>query len=63
MDRERQAKWDAANLRTASTKLRPAEHQALRAACERQDVTVYDLIRQLLRAWMAADPPDDAGPR
>ena len=53
MERERQARWDAAHLRTASTKLTAAEYENLRRACESEHMTVYGLIRRLLAKWQS----------
>ena len=52
MERERQARWDAAHLRTASTKMTAAEYENLRRACESERMTVYGLIRRLLAQWL-----------
>ena len=52
MDRERQARWDLENLRTASTKMTPGEYRQLQRACDIEGITIYALIRQLLRSWL-----------
>ena len=52
MDRERQARWDAAHLRTASTKLTVAEYRQLQEACAAEGHTVYSLLRWLLQEWL-----------
>lgn len=52
MDRERQERWDAAHLRTASTKLLQPQYDLLRRACEAEGVTVYGLLRQLIGQWL-----------
>lgn len=53
MERKRQAKWDAANLRTVSTKVSVAEAERLHAACAAAGVSLYDLLRRLCREWLA----------
>ena len=54
MKRERQAQWDADNIRTESTRF-PIEMDAkLRKYCDEANVTRYTLINYLLRVWMAA---------
>lgn len=52
MERERQARWDAENLHTASTKLMPGEYRILRDACDARGITVYALVKRLLRGWL-----------
>lgn len=52
MERERQARWDLKNLKTASTKMLPGEYRALQRACDIEGITVYALIKRLLRSWM-----------
>ena len=52
MERDRQARWDAANLRTASTKMRAAEYRMLQDACALEETTVYNLVRRLLQGWL-----------
>ena len=63
VDRERQARWDAVNLRTASTKMLPGEYQILQRACDVEGITIYALIKQLIRSWLmefAERHPDQA---
>ena len=52
MNRERQKRWDVENLCTVSTKFMPGEYRMLRRACERQDVSMYALVKKLLHAWL-----------
>ena len=52
MERERQARWDAAHLRTASTKLTVAEYRQLQEACEVEGHTVYSLMQWVLREFI-----------
>lgn len=52
MRRERQARWDAGNMRTVSTKLTRAEFQAFWTECVMQGVKPYTLVQRMLRAWM-----------
>ena len=62
-ERLRQAKWDAAHLRTVSTKLSVAECKCLHDACARENTTAYALMRKLLRGWLmdfARREPDAA---
>ena len=53
MERERQARWDAANLHTASTKLTEKEYRRLQEACAVAGTSVYALIQRLLKAWLS----------
>ena len=53
MNRERQKRWDVENLRSVSTKFNPDEYRVLRRACDYQGITMYALVRQLLRTWLA----------
>ena len=50
--RERQKRWDAENLRTVSTKMIKEERAILCSLCEREKVSVYELLRRLVRQWM-----------
>ena len=52
MERERQARWDAAHLRTASTKLTVAEYRVLQEACAAEGHTVYSLLAWVLREFI-----------
>ena len=52
MERERQARWDYENMCTAATKLRSEKYFLLRALCVLQDITVYELIKNLLEDWI-----------
>ena len=52
MERERQARWDAAHLRTASTKLTVAEYRMLQEACAAEGHTVYSLMQWVLREFI-----------
>ena len=54
--RERQAKWDAEHLRTATTKLTVEEYERLREMCAAQGTTVYEILGKLVRAWMDTSP-------
>lgn len=56
-DRERQQRWDAEHLRTATTKLTVEEYGRLREMCAARNTTVYGLLGKLLRAWMAGPCP------
>ena len=48
----RQAIWDATHLRTVSTKLTVAKAKELHAACEKEGVPAYTLLRLLLQDWL-----------
>lgn len=50
--RTRQAKWDAAHLATAATKLDRDEYGEFRAMCAAEGVTPYAVIGQLVRGWI-----------
>lgn len=52
--RRRQNDWDAANIRTESTRLPIAEDQRLRKLCKQMHITRYQLIGYMLRTWMDA---------
>lgn len=52
MKRERQARWDAGNMRTVSTKMNAAEWTEFRARCLAENITPYALARRLIREWM-----------
>ena len=52
VEKTRQARWDAAHVSTASTRMMRREYLELRAACEVAGTTVYALILSLLRDWM-----------
>ncbi|MDD3346866.1 hypothetical protein [Oscillibacter sp.] len=52
MDRKRQARWDAHNLRTVATKLPLWEQLAFRRACSAAGVSPYALLQRLIREWM-----------
>lgn len=52
MERERQAKWDAAHLRTATTKLTAQDYELFRATCYAQGKTPYAVLQQLVTEWM-----------
>ena len=52
MGRERQAKWDANHLRTASTKLTIAEYQLLQEACSVDGHSVYSLLGWMIREYL-----------
>lgn len=60
MERERQARWDAAHLCTASTRLSMDKYLVIRALCALGGTTVYALIKDLLDAWLDAVAGDDA---
>ena len=51
MNRRRQAKWDAGNMRTVSTKMPRKEWSEFRAVCLAENVTPYALALRLLREW------------
>jgi len=53
MKRDRQARWDAAHLKTVGTKLDAAEWLELRARCLAESVTPYALVKRLVREWMS----------
>lgn len=50
-----QTRWDAANLRSVSSKLRVEERAEFAASCSSEGVTVYQAIRAFALA-AAADP-------
>ena len=50
--RSKQAKWDAAHLATAATKLERSEYGEFRALCLAEGVTPYAVIGKLVRGWM-----------
>ena len=52
MAREHQKRWDKENLATVSCKVRLPEYRTIRAACDAQGVTLYALVRRLVREWM-----------
>lgn len=52
MNRECQERWDAAHLRTASTKLLTPQYEVLRRACEIEQTSVYSLLRSLIGRWL-----------
>jgi hypothetical protein len=52
MDRERQSRWDAANLKTVSTKLTRREWAEFYAACIEQGATPYAVVKRMVRAWL-----------
>lgn len=47
-------RWDRANIKTASTRLRLSEDIELRRLCRAAGYTRYQLIGCMLRTWMAA---------
>lgn len=51
---EQKMRWDAANLRTVSTKVSVAEAERLHAACDMAGVSLYELLRDLAREWLGA---------
>lgn len=52
MERERQKRWDRENLCTVSSKLLPGEYRVFRMACDAAGVTMYALIRRLVKDWL-----------
>ena len=63
MERERQKRWDRENLCTISSKMLPREYRTFRLACDAAGVTMYTLIRRLVRDWLmqfAQQYPDAA---
>lgn len=50
--RDRQARWDADHIRTASCRLTKEEYTALRRECHKQHITVYGLVRACLLAYL-----------
>lgn len=63
MERERQKRWDRENLCSISSKLLPGEYRTFRLACDAAGVTMYALIRRLVKDWLmqfAQQNPDAA---
>ena len=52
LGRERQKRWDRENLATIACKVRMPEYRAFRCACAEDNVTMYALVRRLVREWM-----------
>jgi len=52
VERERQARWDAAHLVSLGTKLRERQAARLWTLCALEGVSVYALLRRLVLAWM-----------
>lgn len=50
--RERQARWDAAELRTASTKVRREVYERFQELCHTAEKTPYSVLKALLLDWM-----------
>ena len=53
-NRDRQARWDLDNLITESTKFTRDEDAELRKICKVAGITRHQLIKCLLREWVAA---------
>lgn len=60
MERDRQARWDRANLHSVGTKLTPELYTALDKTCDAQGISKYAVIKLLLEGWLvdqgAIDP-------
>lgn len=50
--RERQARWDAQEMRTATTKVRWDVYEEFQAMCQERGKTPYAVLQGLLRDWM-----------
>lgn len=50
--RDRQARWDAQEMRTATTKVRREVYEEFQRLCEERGKTPYAVLRVLLLAWM-----------
>lgn len=50
--RDRQARWDATHVKTASTRLTVAEWENLRRECAIQGITVYQLLRRCIAMYL-----------
>lgn len=57
-ERERQARWDEREMRTATTKVRREVYADFQKRCQEQGRTPYAVLQELLIAWMrqAVDP-------
>lgn len=51
-ERERQADWDAREMRTATTKVRREVYEEFRRMCQERRRTPYSVLQELLLAWM-----------
>ena len=58
--RDRQAAWDARNLRTVSTHLTREQAAALRRTCRRRGTTQYRLLQEMLLAYIERERCRDA---
>lgn len=52
MNRERQARWDAAHLQTVGTKLSRKECRTLEYVCGIEGISRYALLRWLILEWL-----------
>lgn len=50
--RDRQARWDAREMRTATTKIRRETYKEFRNLCEAGGKTPYAVLQMLLLDWM-----------
>lgn len=50
--RERQERWDAKEMRTATTKVRREVYQEFARLCRERGKTPYSVLQALLTAWM-----------
>lgn len=52
MERNRQSKWDKANIRTVSTKLSPEEMRVFDEKCGAKAVTKYTMTKLLIQRFI-----------
>lgn len=52
MKRDRQARWDADNLRTVGTKMTVHEYEHFREKCMRERTSMYGLLRRMIAQWV-----------
>ena len=51
-ERDRQARWDAREMRTATTKVRREVYEKFRALCQEQGETPYSVLQGFLLAFV-----------
>lgn len=56
MGRERQAQWDAQNMKTVATKLTKKEYQQFKIACDTSGITQYEILQRMIRVWVRSKP-------